>query len=771
MKFSYQWISELVPGLQAEPVELMRLITMKTAECEGIEEAGDLLREACAARVLSVEPIEGSSHNRKAVVETAKYGTRTVVCGAPNCREGLWTVYAPIGVKTVSGVESDGMLASGKELGLNRDHEGIVELTDAAAFGLKPDWVIEVDNKSLTHRPDLWGHYGMAREVSAITETKLQDPVDLSLLPVGGEPPYKVAIEDFGLSPRFSALLFENVTVQPSPLWLQFRLEAVGLNPINNIVDVTNYLAAELAQPTHAYDADKIAGDTFYVRVARDGEKALALNKETYELDSSNLVIADASGPVGIAGVIGGDASAIGDGTTRIVLEAANFNATSVRKTAAKIKNRTDASMRFEKSQDPENTLRALARGAVLLQMVSPGIRIVGGLIDSYRPLPAVAPIVLDLDWLDKKLGHKASTAQVRGILEGLQFGVEETAPRVFKVTVPSWRATKDISLREDLVEEIGRMIGYGEMTPTAPLVPSVVPPANPTREYHHHLRDLLSAQGYTEAYNYSFLSDETVAEFGFAAADHIRVLNPIASDQALMRLSLVPGIVRNVRENRKYLDTFKLFEIGHEIHKQADGLPVEIPYLAAAMFSKEGDSSALSELKRLADSIVPGCSLVPCSNSRVFEHPARVADVVEKAGGETIGRLFEIHPSFVEAGRAVILELNLQKTEGIARAKAIKYRPLRRFPVSAFDLSVITDLRHYAGNIDAALAEFGGTDLVTIEFQRQYSGPPLEPGRKSVSFRLTVGASGRTLSSDEVTAIRDRIIEGMRSRGYELRV
>jgi phenylalanyl-tRNA synthetase beta chain len=350
-----------------------------------------------------------------------------------------------------------------------------------------------------------------------------------------------------------------------------------------------------------------------------------------------------------------------------------------------------------------------------------------------------------------------------------LQFDVEETGPRLLTVTVPSWRATKDVSLREDLVEEIGRMIGYGEMTPTAPFVASVVPPANPTREFHHRLRDLVSAQGFTEAYNYSFLSDESVAEFGFQASDHLRVLNPIASDQALMRMSLIPGIVGNLRENRKHSDAFRLFEIGAEIHKQAEGPPAETPHLAAASFAKEGDGSAgLFELKRLAECIVAGAAVKPCA-ARAFEHPAR--SVVLLADGREFGRLFEVHPNYLEGGRGAILDLDLKAVEAILNGRSVKYRAPRRFPVSAFDLSVITGIRTLTGDIDAALREYAGPGLVAMEFQRQYSGPPLAEGQKSVSFRLTIGAPDRTLSSQEVTVVRDRIIEGMRSRGFELRV
>src|ERR1035437_3495481 len=308
----------MVPGLTPSAGLLERLITMKTAECEGIEETGALLAEACVARVESVEPIPGG-HNVKAVVDAGPLGRKTVVCGAPNCRPGLLTAYVPLEKKVVHGVESDGMLASGAELGINRDHAGIVEL--GTLDGCAPDYIIEIDNKSITHRPDLWGHFGMAREVAAILRHPLRDPVKPSLIP--GEPapipsPIKVAIEDLDLCPRYSALVFDNVTVQPSPLWLQYRLTAIGLNPINNIVDMTNFFMYEMAQPMHAFDRDLLHGDTIFIRRAHEGEYFLALNEQDCTLHPSNLVIADAKGAVALAGVIGGMDSAIADSTTRI---------------------------------------------------------------------------------------------------------------------------------------------------------------------------------------------------------------------------------------------------------------------------------------------------------------------------------------------------------------------------------------------------------------------------------------------------------------------
>jgi phenylalanyl-tRNA synthetase beta chain len=764
MKFSYHWIKELVPGLNVEPKELVRLITMKTAECEGLEPVGAALETASLARVIGVESIEGS-HNQIVVVETARYGKKQVVCGAPNCRPGMLTVYVPAEPVVIQGVESDGMLASGLELGINRDHTGIVELDTEAP--LTPDTVIEVDNKSLTHRPDLWGHYGMAREVAAITHQSLRDPAKLDLLPQGAAA-IGVEIEDLSLCPRYSALVFENVTVGPSPLWLQYRLEAIGLNTINNVVDVTNYVMAELAQPMHAFDADKLHGETIFVRSARAGEQIVALNEESYQLSPSNLVIADAQAPIAIAGVIGGLHSAIDAGTKRIVLESACFQAVSVRKTSVALKLRTDASMRFEKSQDPVNTVRGLARARELLELVSPGIRVVGGVADRKAELKNPSPIELTLDWVVRKLGRPVNATEVRAILEALAFGVTEKAAGHFSVTVPSWRATKDISTKDDVLEEVGRMIGYDSITPQAPLIESVVPPENPMRRYQRRVRNMATAQGFTEVYNYSFISEEMARAFHFDPAALLRVANPIASDQTLMRMSLLPGVWKNILDNSRHLTSFRLFEIGREIHPSRGILPDEIPHFIAAIYAREGDGSAsLFELKRLAECLMPGCEVEPAP-ARPFEHPQRAVTV--RWRGETIGRIFELHPTLGVEGRAAILDLDLAILERLDK-REVRYQSLRRYPTSAFDLSVLADLRQPAGEIEHRLAQAAGAGLVDIEFVREYTGAPLPSDRKSVSFRLTVGASDRTLSSEEVAVIRDRVIEAMRKSGFELRI
>ncbi len=758
MKFSSNWIAQLVGGLDIGPHELGNLITMKTAEQEGVAPVGEWLDRVSVALVVSME-------DRKAVVDTGRYGRKTVICGAPNCRVGMLTAYVPIGVKTIQGVESDGMLAAGAELGINRDHAGILELTDTESLqGCVPDNIIDIDNKSITHRPDLWGHLGLAREVGAILGQKLTDPVDLSLLPPVRDGAIEVEIEDYAVCPRYSALVFENVTVGPSPLWLQYRLESIGLNPINNIVDVTNLVMAELAQPMHAFDRDTLNGDSIFVRKANEGEALLALNEETYSLDGEALVIADAKGPVAIAGVIGGLETGVTEKTTRLVFESANFHAGGVRKTSSRLKLRTDASMRFEKAQDPHNTVRGLARAVELLRVVSPGIRLVGGLVDNCGPLQPQPVISLPYRWLLAKLGRPVEKSEVRAILEALEFGVSEPVDGLFEVTVPSWRAGKDISIKDDLVEEVGRMLGYTTITPLAPAVRTLIPPANPERDFLDRLRDVVSAQGFTEVYNYSFVNEEQVRELGLDAADCMKVLNPIAAGQELLRTTLLAGVLKNVRDNARNFDSFRFFEVGFEIHRRPDALPHEIARLAACVYAKEGDGAAgLTEAKRLAECCLRGAE-VRMAAARSFEHPHRAYEVIWR--GAPVGRIGEFHPNLLE-GRAAALELDLEKIQAMGDVEA-KQRQIRRYPSSSFDLSVVTGLRTPVGDIRKTLA---GEGLLGVEFVMQYVGAPLPDGRKSVSFRITVGADDRTMSADEIGEIRSRLIADLERAGYELRI
>lgn len=784
MKFSYQWLREFVPDLTIDTGELYYLITTKTAECEGIEPVGGHFAEVIAARVLTVEPLP-KGKNKSVLAEIGDGKRVAVVCGAPNVRQGMLVPWVPpgtqlgnreIGKAVIEGVESEGMLASAAELGINGDHSSVLELSEImpgkALPRLAPDWIIEIDNKSLTHRPDLWGHYGMAREVAAITKDTLKDPVNLTLLP-RGEAALKIEISDYSLCPRYSALVLENVAVVPSPLWLQARLESIGLNSRNNLVDITNYILAELPQPMHAFDADRLVGGTIFVRPAQEGERLQALNGEVYELTEADLVIADASGPVALAGVIGGAATAISENTTRVVLESANFQAASVRLTSARHKLRTDASMRFEKSLDPENTVRGLARAVDLLREIAPGTRVRGGVVDNRVPAASPPVILLPIEFVARKLGKPVTEEEAARILEALGFGISRPSPGVLSVRVPTWRATKDIRLKDDLVEEIGRIIGYDQIVPSPPLVASVVPPSNFMRGYLRKVRHGLADQGFSEVYNYSFVTTADIERFHLDSASHIAVRNPIASELTHMRRSLLPGLFKNLVNNVRNYSEFRLFEIGNEVHPGAAAdPPYEVTHLAALLYSAHGEEQTFFEMKRVLECVFPGASLTAENSPKPYEHPTRAA--VVRWGETAIGSLFELHPLLLASeaveGRPVLFDIDLQQALRMASEILTSYKPPRKYPTSSFDLSVVAPTITPAGDIEKHLSRAAGEELVAIHFVRRYSGPPLPEGQKSVSYRLEIGAPDHTLTSEEVATIRERIAKAMQNSGFEIR-
>ncbi len=631
----------------------------------------------------------------------------------------------------------------------------------ARAENSEPDSIIEIDNKSLTNRPDLWGHLGMAREVAAIAGLSVADPVE-DLPAAASKGDLSITIEDAALCARFSGQRVENVKVAPSPLWMQYRLNSLGVNPINNLVDVTNYVLCELGQPMHAYDAE-LLGDTIIVRAARKGESILALNGEKYSLSPEDIVIADAHKPVGIAGIIGGNDTAIRDTTKRIVLEAASFPATPVRKSSSRLKLRTDASMRFEKGQDPENTVRALARAVELLKQISPGSQAAPP-IDVYARKSTPPKIQLDIDWAERKLGRKLSTEEVINIFKSLVFGVEQLDSRKLLLTVPSWRATKDISIPEDLVEEIGRMVGYASIVPQAPAVLAEPTPRNLDHEQYRALRAALTSQGFTEVSNYSFISDADAAMFGYPPEKLLQVANPIIADQKYMRPTLLPGIRRNLADNSRFFNDFRLFEIGRVYSKRADGVPVERNQLAAAIYGRGTDGANLLEMARVAQYLARGCRIVPGKARDKNVHPERAAYV--EVGGQRYGYLFELLPSLLDRGRAAILYIDLDALQVMPSGRH-PYRPLRRFPTSSFDLSVVAGSHVLVATLEDKLRQLAGESLVSLQFLLIF---PLPPDKKSVSFRLTLGADDRTLTAEEVTRTREKVVEGIKSAGYDLR-
>jgi phenylalanyl-tRNA synthetase beta chain len=399
-----------------------------------------------------------------------------------------------------------------------------------------------------------------------------------------------------------------------------------------------------------------------------------------------------------------------------------------------------------------------------LLKEISPGSQAPATPIDNYaRKLP-LPKITLDLDWAERKLGRKLSTEEVVNIFKALAFGVEQPHTRKLLLTVPSWRATKDISIPEDLVEEIGRMVGYASITPQTPAVFAEPVPRNLQHEQHRAMRAALVGQGFTEVSNYSFISDADAAMFGYATDKLLQVANPIVAEQKYLRPSLLPGIRRNLADNSRYFSDFRLFEIGREYHKGSDGAPAERTHLVAALYTRETNGAEVMELKRVAPFVASNLKIVQEHAQSKIAHPERSA-ILER-GGERMGTLYELHPSLLDRGRAAILDLDLDALQALP-AQAEKYQPLRRFPTSSFDLSIVAGTREPVATLENKLRHLTGPDLVSLQFLLIF---PLPGEKKSVSFRLTFGADDRTLTNEEVTGIRDHMVAGIKSAGYELR-
>lgn len=419
--------------------------------------------------------------------------------------------------------------------------------------------------------------------------------------------------------------------------------------------------------------------------------------------------------------------------------------------------------MRFEKAQDPENTLRAIARATELFELVCPDMKPVGGVADVRAARQPQPVIVLDLNWLERKLGRAVAKTEVIGILSRLAFEVVDLGAAL-EVKVPTWRATKDISIPDDLVEEVGRTLGYSTIPPQAPAMPVAPPPVNLERRFHNRLRWAATQQGFHEIYNYSFVSTDQAARLGVPVEAHVRVLNPISVEQSLLRTTLLHGALKNFEDNRKQFDQFRFFEIGKEIHKQPEGLPLESPHLVAGIYAGSGDGAAgLEELRRLAQCFARGVEFRPVAAVRAFEHPQRVAEAV--ANSVVLGRLFEFHPDWVE-GRAAVLDLDLKALEPFAN-QAIQYSPVRRFPASEFDLSVVAEARAHTGDVLLVLRKAAGVTVESIAYLREFVLPD---ARRSLSFRITVARRDRTLTQEEINAERAHLIVALEAAGYSLR-
>jgi len=806
MKLSLRWLSEHVDlaGIPAE--EIARQLTMKTALIEGVQPIGAGLGKVVVGHVLQREKHPNADRLSACKVDIGGQ-VMDVVCGAPNVAAGQKIAYAPVGctlpngltleARKIRGLMSHGMICSTDELGLGGDHDGILVLPADAPVGASfrefwgvDDVVFEIDNKSVTHRADLWGHYGFARELAAIFGRPLRPlELDATLRP---EPAaFAVRVDDPSGCPCYLALKVELEAVPETPRWMARRLEAAGMRPLGLLVDLSNYVMLEIGQPTHPFDQDRLAGARIVVRRGQAGEKLATLDGQSRELNGEDLVIADGERGVAIAGVMGGGATEVSPSTRRMLLESAAFEAVRVRRTSGRLGLRSEAVARFEKTLDAALPELALRRYAFLLRRLAPAAKIHAGFAAAGGAHPRTPTLALRPARARMKLGIELSDAEMTRLLTSIGFEVRPDSERL-AVTVPSFRSRRDVVAEDDLIEEIGRLAGYERAVPTLPRLAVKPPLPDPARRLERGVvRCLVHECGYAETLGYSFQTDRQVAQYEPAAAadGHVRLTNSLTVDATRMRRSLVPGLLEAVRRNLVEFDDVRLFEVGREYLPRAasggavtaaDGeasLPVERRVLVAIRAARGPAADGLlarlrGDVERLLSRLaIRWRGEAAAGPLPAFAHPGRSIAVM--VAGSRLGVLAQLHPElarrFELADAVAVAEFDLAAAAALNRSLP-KMQPISPFPPSRRDLAFVVPESLPVAELEREIRAAAGETLVDLELFDVYRGANVPPGTRSLAFRLVFRAQDRTLSDGEVEPIQRVIIERLAVKGARLR-
>lgn len=787
MFLSMNWISDFVDLSGLDKLKLINQFSLSTAEVENdIYFKGSDLSGVVVAEIKSVENHPDSKKLHLLKVDAGESELTDVVCGAPNVRVGMKTAFAKVGAKIgeieiaprkLAGYLSNGMCCSEKEIGISDDNSGIMEITDDIPNGtdLKSvyaidDIIFEVDNKSLTNRPDLWGHYGIAREFAALSGRPLKNIGGVDLSKYDSLPKVDMKIED-SLCQRYSCLQVENIKRTVSPVDMRIRLYYCGMRAINFLADLTNYLMLEMGQPMHAFDSRKVEKirikrfDTPFTFQTLDGVER--------NIDENTLMICNDNTPVAIAGIMGGLDSEIVDDTTTLTLESATFNAASVRKSTVRLAHRTDASMRYEKCLDPEMTVTAIARFVELLQKYDDGASVVSALTDDYAYHYDNVELKFDKAFVDKYTGIDISNDTIVKTLKSLGFGVE-LENNSFTVDVPSWRATKDVTMKADIIEEITRIYGYDNFdihTAVAPLYP-VRPSIEKTVE--DKIKDLLVKRfSLHELHSYVWSYYDELKAIGLDADGVIKLDGATNPNIETIRRSIIPTQLCQVKSNTSFALRFGIFEIGRVVTGlDENNNCIEKKKLAITLFSKIAPVSVLfyklrDILEIMSDDIKHKPLTFEAKQAEYpYQHPVNLNRVF--CDGVEIGEIGIVYPTVQKKidkkASIVYAEIDVEAFANIENA-SIQYIEPSRFPEMEIDLSFIS--KTFAP-ISIAIAEAKSPLVKNVYVTDIYEDE--NDGSKSITTRIVFAHPERTLTKEEVTEVTDKIIATLKEKGIELK-
>lgn len=790
MKISLNWLKDFVDLSSEEPNQLALKFTMASAEIEGVEDLGKDFSKVVTAKILEITPHPDAEKLQVTKVDNGKEVLQ-VVCGANNIAVGQIVPLAMIGavlagdfkikLSNKRGVESFGMLCSGEELGVTSNIDGILILPESTPIGLpvadilgKNDAIIEIDNKSVTHRPDLWGHYGLAREMAAVIKKDFKK-LDFSLPSVDKET-LKIAvnIQEPELCQRYSVMAFDNIIVTESPKWLRERLENIGAKPINNIVDATNYVMFELGQPLHSFDGKKINTNKIIIRRANEGEKFTTLDEQERELSSDMLVIADEEKAIALAGVMGGKNSEVDNNTTFVVLESANFHPACIRRTALKLGLRSESSSRFEKTLDPEMTTQAIARFYTILKETCPNIRVISSLSDVDYSSKEPVYIEVSTDFINKRLGIEITNEYIEETLAGLGFEVEKKENNFYRLKVPTYRATKDIEIPEDIVEEIGRIYGYDNIPPVAPKLEVKPVQENPLHILRRTIRETLSGSGLKEVYNYSFVGTDQIKKLELDPQEHVKLQNPLSQEQEFLRSSLLPNMLNAVSKNMRNFEEFDIYELGKCFFRDA-----EKEFLCTMNVSTKPQDEMFFVSKGYLEELMQKLGITDYElrlpnekdNIPAFYHPSRTAIISQRK--LDIGIISEIHPktlkSFDISSKIGVFYIDIANLLQAVKRK-LKFKELPKYPHVTFDISVFVDKKVLIADVQKTIEKVNKQLIKEICLFDIYEGANLPKNKKSLAFTIYFYSNERTLEPQEIKDLQNAVMKALNDKGYEVR-
>ena len=811
MKVSLNWIRDYVQlPADADLKKLAYDLTMSTVE---VEDTIELAKQFDHMVVGVINTIEQHPNADKLRVCMTDIGGRveSIVCGGSNLREGMKVAVAlpgsvcrwhgegePVEIKKskLRGVDSYGMICGAVEIGLadlfpTKEEAHILDLSDFDAPAGTPladaldlnDIILEIDNKSMTNRPDLWGHYGIAREIAALYDLPMKEfpRFDRNVANTAG---FHVTVEDTERCPRYLSAQIEGLSVKPAPYQMQSRIWKVGMRPINALVDITNYVMLATGQPTHAFDSDHIAGHVI-VRRAGEGEKLLLLNGKELALSGDDLVIADDAGVVGLAGVMGGAKDSILLETDKVILEVANFDAKGIRRTALRYDNRTEASARYEKAIDPERCDQAFDLSMQLLGQLYPEMKVTG-LVDEYPRHLKQAEIDVPLSWLERRLGKRLPPEEIRHKMELLGYGISFSGDNMH-VVVPTWRSTGDVSIQADIMEEVARMYGY-ENFEAEPITTTFDGAINQLdKDLERRIKEYLAIRcGMQEIFTYPWMEESYVNAVLQSTEGILSLSTPPSPAERFVRSSLLPNLCKAVVKNERYFDEFSIFETAQVFRDEnytspydpREKLPSQRKNVAGAFVTTDKDITALFRKAKGVVEMMARYVHMETLTFRQTEKPVWADNVVWLnicRGEEKVGDLALLSKKVSMACGIKNLNVMLFQLDQDSlvplKSRTNTFTHMAEYPMTDYDISLLLDGSVQWKDVLQTVGGIKSELLHGASFVDEYRGKQVPAGKKSLTLRLSIGSKEKTLTSSEIEEVASNVLNKIAKRfGAELR-